>query len=112
MPPMGTEGPATLPGISSFFQAVTFDRTFAGSLEARGAESAAPVGALQRLADFDLSHADRRNDKLGNSHALFDRKPGAAQIDQGHADLAPVVRINGPRGVGQGDAMLARETRA
>ena len=73
-----------------------------------------PPAPPVRLAEFFLlvpgKSGDGRDNHLGNPHAAFHVEGFLAVIDQDGANLAPVVRINGPRAVDQRYPIFRCET--
>src|SRR4029079_15957890 len=80
----------------------------AGVAEAAGAPHA--LGERARLLQFDLD--DRRDHQLGDAFARLHDEQFAAQVREQNLHLAAVVAVDGAWGVGQRDAVLARQARA
>ena len=74
--------------------------------------AAAAVGGGQRCGNGEFRTNHRRDHHLRDPLAAADHKRRIAVIDQDHADLAAIVRIDRAGRIEHGDAMSGREARA
>src|SRR5690606_2825963 len=86
------------------------------SLEVRVATCRAKTAsAARRVVEFiDLvpfGKRDRRQHKLRDPVAARDGERRVAEVDDDHLELAAVIAVDCPRGVGQRDTVLQREAR-
>src|SRR4051794_19719016 len=71
--------------------------------------AATPLGC-GKYVDLVPVHPDHgRDDELCDAHPARHAEGGAAQVDQRHPDLTPIVGVDSRRRVWQADAMFDRE---
>src|ERR1700683_4533547 len=74
--------------------------------KSRRAETPGPALCRRQSGDFDdLDLRDRGDNKLRHPHAATHNKYLRSVIDENDLDLPAIIRIDGPRGVQDGDAI-------
>src|ERR1043166_5254748 len=80
------------------------------TLQAGAAEpAAAPDAGRERGNGSERRGLDPPDDQLGYAHPAGDLERLAAEVDQRHLELAPVIAVDRGRRVGQGEAVPQRE---
>src|SRR5882724_11638488 len=92
----------------NFFGASGFRELAAGRTEA----ATAAVGRGKRCCGDQFRSDHRRNHHLRDTLATADRERRVAVVDQQHADLAAIVRINRAWRIQHGDTVLRCDARA
>src|SRR5437899_10761069 len=84
-----------------------------GAVFVGAAEASVSAGAGGQLLHFLPCDArDGRHDQLRDAVAAADADGGAAEVDEQHLDLAPVVGVDRPGRVEESQALAVRETAA
>src|ERR1035437_9206371 len=78
----------------------------------RRSESARPAARIGQIALFPLYRLVARHNHLGDAGAGVNRVWLASQVQQDHANLATIPRVDGARRIGHGDGMVQSQPAA